>query len=180
MKEQWKPVEGFESIYEVSETGRVRSLDREVSTSENSRAHRKWTARGKELTPTGNGRGYLIVGLCDGEKRVNRYVHRLVAEAFIGSIDGLEVDHIDDDKANNAASNLRVCTRKQNVRNQNKNVGCSGFLGVVRKNKGWRGIVHSDGKRKYTAVYSAPMDAAIARDELAKKIHGDFARLNFA
>ena len=61
--------------------------------------------------------GYMHVGLYDGDKRVNVYVHRLVAEAFLTRISGdLEVNHLDGDKSNNRVDNLEWCTRSDNAR----------------------------------------------------------------
>lgn len=97
--ETWKPVRGYEGIYEVSDLGRVMSL-----------------RTGKILKNQPN-RGYLCTTLTN--QTTKRFsVHRLVYEAFHGPIpDGLQIDHIDGDKANNTLSNLRAVTPKENVNN---------------------------------------------------------------
>ena len=70
---------------------------------------------GKVLTPTDNGYGYLVVHLRDTH-RVSRYVHRLVAEAFIDNPNMLPVvNHLDHNKTNNAVDNLEWTTQKENV-----------------------------------------------------------------
>ena len=62
--------------------------------------------------------GYKRISLFNGTKYVKRYIHRLVAAAFIPNPENLpEIDHIDGDRANNHATNLRWCTRKQNANN---------------------------------------------------------------
>lgn len=67
------------------------------------------------LVPQDNGTGYLKVTLRTKERPVNRYVHRLVAEAFIPNPKKYrEVNHIDGDKTNNCVENLEWCTSKQN------------------------------------------------------------------
>lgn len=72
--------------------------------------------RGKPMKAVDNGRGYGIVSLYVDGKVMTKAVHRLVAEAFIINLKGLpEVDHIDADKTNNHVSNLRWCTRSQNI-----------------------------------------------------------------
>lgn len=105
MGEIWKEVIGYEGLYQVSDHGRVRSV-----------------RRGIVLKPgAGGGRrnSYLFVVLCVNNVRNNQLVHRLVAKAFLGVHD-LEVNHIDEDPHNNAASNLEWCTRQENVDHSKK------------------------------------------------------------
>ena len=112
MIEEWRPIEGYEGLYEVSNTGRVRSVDRYIKTCYGSyRLH-----KGKVLSPTKDRYGYLKVILsCNGKcKTIN--VHKLVAQAFIENPDNLpEVNHINEDKTNNRADNLEFCDHKYNM-----------------------------------------------------------------
>lgn len=109
--EQWKPVVGFESSYEVSDLGRIRSLDRIVR-GKNGGAQRR---RGIVLSP-GIGRGYPMVSLKGGAgKSKTICVHRLVMQSFVGECpEGYEVAHGDGVRTNNKLSNLRYDTRKGN------------------------------------------------------------------
>lgn len=108
MEEIWKPIEGYEGFYEVSNLGRVRSLW--------FRNNHSLVKRNKIMSATDNGHGYLIVGLNKEAKRKNYYVHRLVAKAFIPNPDNLPViDHIDHDRSNNAVTNLQWLTQKDNI-----------------------------------------------------------------
>lgn len=105
--ETWKPVPGWESSYEVSDLGRVRSLPRRVASSYGSTS---WN-RGRVLAQS-KVCGYPGVSLGRG-KRAN--VHRLVAAAFLGPCpDGMLVRHLDGDRANSVVSNLAYGTHREN------------------------------------------------------------------
>lgn len=109
--EIWKPVAGYEGLYEVSNMGNVRSLDRTVK-NKNGLAVKK----GKVIKQAGVNSGYLRVNLWKDNMGSCFLVHRLVAEAFIGNPDNLpEVNHIDENKHNNCANNLEYCDRRYNA-----------------------------------------------------------------
>ena len=110
MIEEWRPIEGYEGLYEVSNTGRVRSLDMYVK-GKSYRLH-----KGKVLSPGKNKNGYLKVNLHYNGKRETITVHRLVAQAFIENPDNLpQVNHKDEDKTNNNVDNLEWCDVKYNL-----------------------------------------------------------------
>ena len=110
--EVWKDVQGFEGRYQVSNMGRVRSLDR---WSLDERPH---FIKGMMLKPSLNkGRGYMRVSLSDGHRNYKHYeVHRLVALHFVpGYKDGLVVNHKNEVKTDNRAENLEWCTYQYNL-----------------------------------------------------------------
>lgn len=114
-KEVFLPVAGYEGLYEVSNLGRVRSLDRIITTS--SGVKRRY--RGKTLTPaTANKWGHRVVNLCGKGGRVTQKVHQvhtLVLTAFVGPRpEGMECCHQDGDPSNNILSNLRWDTPSSN------------------------------------------------------------------
>lgn len=115
--EEWRPVVGYEGYYEVSNLGRVRSLDRRVSNgSGNTRI-----ARGVMLKPSlRDGFKYYVVNLGHGRgRRRTVQVHILVLEAFVGPRpDGLIACHNDGIHLNNRSSNLRWDTYSENLRDQ--------------------------------------------------------------
>jgi hypothetical protein len=78
-RERWRPVTGWKGLYQVSDRGRVRSLDRRVSTGTGTRLH-----RGRLLTPVTMRSGYQRVVLCNGSLQVVLPVGRLVLFAFRG------------------------------------------------------------------------------------------------
>lgn len=115
-EEIWKPVVGHEGSYEVSNLGRVRSLDRDITIQTRWGMSATRSLKGRVLRHTDNGTGYLQVQLCDSAGRHPMLVHRLVAAAFVGRADGREfVNHIDGNKTNNTAANLEWCTRTENM-----------------------------------------------------------------
>lgn len=102
--EEWKPIPGYENKYEVSNEGRVRSLN----------YHQ--TGKTKLLKARKVGGGYLGVVLCKDREKKHHLVHRLVFEAFRGKIPtGMQINHLDENKLNNLIENLEVCTPKENL-----------------------------------------------------------------
>lgn len=109
--EEWRPIEGFEGLYEVSNLGNVKSVERYVF---HLRYGKKFIKE-KIRKPIDSGIGYLQVVLFKNGKRKNHLVHRLVAEAFISNPNNLpQVNHKDEDKTNNNVNNLEWCTSKYN------------------------------------------------------------------
>ena len=112
MEESWKPVVGYEGLYEVSDLGRVRSLDRVVKGKRNS----KWERKGRILQQADRGNGYYAVCLHKSGTQKMYLVHRLVAVAFIPNpFNKPCVNHLDENKQNNAISNLEWATYKENT-----------------------------------------------------------------
>jgi hypothetical protein len=112
----WKPVVGYEGFYEVSDSGLVRSIDRQVLFN-GTMALR----RGKIISPDVCHAGHRRVALSrDGVLR-RVFIHRLVLEAFVGPCpDGMECAHNDNNPANNCVSNLRWDTRSGNFSDKKK------------------------------------------------------------
>lgn len=90
------------------------------------------------------------------------------------------VDHINGDTMNYAKHNLRVCTRRENVLNQESNRGKSKYKGVswCKQTNKWRAQIQYDGKHICCGRYTVEKDAAIAYNVKAKELFGDFAKLN--
>lgn len=109
MKRKWKPVKGFEGLYECSNLGEVKSLERLDS--------RGRKVKEKLLSPGKNGKGYLQVNLSkNGVKKPFR-INRLVYEAFVGEIPSKwEINHLDENKENNHLENLEACSHGDNMR----------------------------------------------------------------
>ena len=101
--EIWKDIDGYEGLYQVSNLGRVKSLN-----------YRR-TGKERILKALKDRYGYLHVKLCKDGKAKEYTIHRLVAEAFLYNPNGFsDVNHKDEDKENNAVGNLEWCSHKYN------------------------------------------------------------------
>ena len=106
MEEEWRDIEGYKCLYQVSNMGKVKSLNY------------KRTCKEKILKTGKNKNGYLRVILCKNNKHKKFLVHRLVATAFIDNPENKpNIDHINTIKDDNRAENLRWCTQKENIYN---------------------------------------------------------------
>lgn len=113
IEEIWKPVKDYEGLYEVSNLGRVRSVDRFVLGSKGSLRHIK----GKYLIPHKNNKGYYLCDLYKENRRKNVLLHRAVAEAFVPNEYNLPyINHIDNNRENCVFTNLEWCTQSYNVK----------------------------------------------------------------
>lgn len=100
MEEVWKPVAGYEGLYEVSNLGNIYSI------------------KLKRNVGYGNKEGYITVSLTKNNERREYLAHRIVAEAFIPNPENKPcVDHVDTNRKNNRVDNLRWCTYAENNAN---------------------------------------------------------------
>ena len=132
-EEIWKPIVDYEGYYEVSNLGRVRSVDRYVPRKNQSPQY----FEGKILKPAINPAGYAWVRISNGRTVKMCRIHRLVAEAFIPNPNNYPIiNHKDENKQNNSIDNLEWCTysynatynnsmrARINTRNKNQSYGC--------------------------------------------------------
>lgn len=107
------------------------------------------------------------------------HMHRLI----MACPDGMVVDHINGNRLDNRKANLRICTVEENNRNRKKhNGGTSRYKGVCRKvenSNSWTVYIAARGRSFYLGSYSTEKEAALVYDRAARRLHGEFARLNF-
>ena len=124
------------------------------------------------------------MGLSSGNVRNNCYVHRLVANEFLGNSenhDNYVVDHIDRDKTNNAVYNLRYITKCQNQMNKSKGIlkqYASQYKGVSKSKGKWQARMRFQGKNYHLGFYDLEEEAATAYNMKALELAGDYACLN--
>lgn len=106
MEEVWKDIVGYEGLYQISNLGRVKSLNY------------KHTGKERILKDRKTNKGYLRAVLYKEGKQKQFLVHRLVAEAFVPNPENKPcIDHIDTNPLNNVCTNLRWVTQKENCNN---------------------------------------------------------------
>lgn len=127
--EIWKDIQGFEGHYQVSNLGRVRSLDTKINSPGSVRQRPYcYTIKGRIMKPHKSNSGYMFVQLTENHHQHGLFIHRIVATAFLPNPNKYDyVNHKDEDKTNNfifihsdgsvdsEKSNLEWCTAKYNV-----------------------------------------------------------------
>ena len=147
MEEIWKPIPGFKGMYEASNLGRIRNVER-IIIDKRGRDHPiKGCVRKLHTTPTCP---YYVIVLSKGRREFHNYlVHRLIASTFLKDYTPeLEINHIDGNKHNNRVDNLEMATRLENITHARKtglanDVGTNNSRSVlsealVRKGKVYR------------------------------------------
>jgi hypothetical protein len=122
-----------------------------------------------------NGAFYVI---SKTRERHGHWMHRVIMG--LERDNPLSVDHKNRNPLDNRRENLRIATLSQNVMNKPAAANQYGFRGVRKNRTSFYGTVSANGKREYTKSFATPEEAARAYDELATKLHGEFAFLNFS
>lgn len=108
--ETWKDIPSYEGLYQVSDYGRVKSLERLVKNGKDRFYLKKETILKQSMTTT----GYKMIGFSVNKEVKYFKVHRLVMAAFFGESE-LTVNHKDGNPINNHISNLEYCTQAENL-----------------------------------------------------------------
>ena len=157
MEETWKDIAGYEGLYQVSNLGKIKSF----------RQGKRTNAKDEYiLKPSLSNNGYQQVTLYRNQQDRHKFlVHRLVAIAFVDNPNNLEaVNHIDEDKNNNAADNLEWCTISYNNAYGTAKIRCSITAGKRIEQFTIKGI--------YLATY-ASLSVASQITGISKHVIGD-------
>lgn len=158
--EIWKYVKGYDGYYQVSDLGRVKSLDRKVKCVGGFYAEKKGKILKKSLAKN----GYFVINLCKEKRQSTSYIHKLVACAFLNHIkDGynLVINHIDRNKENNNLSNLEVITQRENCCKDHIK-SSSKYKGVYWEydRKKWRSRLYVNNKKIHIGRFDSEKEAS--------------------
>ena len=169
-KEIYKDVLNYEGVYQVSNLGNVKSLERKVKHCMGGfRLVKKMVLK----QAIGSG-GYFLVSLFKEGKQKTVRVHQLVAEAFLNHVsDGynLVINHINFIKTDNCVENLEITTQRQNT-NQKHIKSSSKYVGVhlQKASKKWISHIAINGKQKYLGIFKDELEAHQAYESALKRL----------
>ena len=165
----WKDIKGYESIYQVSNDGCVRTFRRKDGF-----VGFKICNTPRMMSVIDKDNGYKYVTLVKNGKRKNHYVHRLVAEAFIGNIpNGYVVNHLDYDRSNNNVRNLEIATQAENTNYSRERMrkpkpkGDNHYICYRKRFNNYEVTVN----RHYLGTYPTIEEARKVRDDYVSKIN---------
>jgi len=164
--EEWKPVENYETQYEVSSHGRIRSLNRLIKTGIRHSDYRE--TKGKLLKLNLKRNGYLSVDLSNEGKVKTMTVHRIVANAFLQNDSKPQVNHKNGNKTDNRVTNLEWATRSENQTHRFKVLGHTGKLKPVKCVQ--TGEVHGSSKQAAEWLNATKYQYSKQVTTLARKI----------
>jgi hypothetical protein len=156
MNEVWRNIPGYESLYQVSNCGRIKSL---------ARFSRNQYGQERILKLSDDGHGYLQVTLCNNGRKMFK-VHRLVWDSFgkknQPSKYKMHIDHIDGNPKNNHIDNLQLLTIRQNVTKEFQQKQTKYPPGVTfhKSCKKFQAQIRIKGKRKYLGCFANPITAS--------------------
>lgn len=172
--EVWMDVPGYEEYYEVSNQGRIRSLDRTVLTKNGQeRFYKGQIFEGSDV------KGYKIVCISRDGKQERFYIHQLVAMTFLNHTPNgntLVIDHVDGDKLNNRVDNLQIVTHRQNLSSchrKDRNTLTSEYIGVSynKATQKWEAGIKFKGKKIGLGYFNNEIDAAKAYQKALSKVN---------
>lgn len=153
--EVWKDIIGYEGFYQISNLGKIKSLDKISSIGRR--------VKGKVLKLQINSAGYYSISLCKNRNVCTKMVHQLVAIMFLKHTPNrlnLVVNHIDFNKLNNTVSNLEIITNRDNTNKLHIKTSSS-FVGVSwnKEINKWQAQIFINRKQKYLGSFVSEIEA---------------------
>lgn len=172
-EEVWKDIVGYEGYYQVSNFGRVRSLDRIIESEYRS----PQLMKGKIKKVTRRDDGYEYVVLYRNNKGKNKYIHRLVAKSFVPNPENLPIiNHKDENPSNNCPSNLEWCDHQYNLTYGDKVERVTNSEGYRERTKRIRKpiyVIDKKGNRKrYDSLTSAANELNLEQPSISACLKG--------
>ncbi len=167
MEETWKPIIGYEKLYEISNFGRARALKKSWISYRGGIQTKEKVLLKQCLNP----KGYFFVKLSHNGKCVNAYIHTLVWDHFGDKArDGRKilVDHIDNNPSNNRIDNLQTLSQRENIikgyikiRKSSKYIGVTWF----NRDKNWKAQIYANGVHKHLGYFKCETAAYLCYEK---------------
>lgn len=154
MEEEWRSIKDYEGLYEVSNLGRVKSLERYVKHN----LERSRFVKERILIPGKNSIGYLAINLYKDSIKKNISIYQLVAITFLNHIPNgykIVVDHIDNNKLNDRLDNLQLITARKNTSKDKS----TNLTGVRPQGKKFQSVITISGKTVNLGTFNTPKEA---------------------
>ncbi len=156
--EEFKDIKGYKGLYKVSNYGNIISLK---------------YGKKKVLKPY-DLKGYCRIGLSNSYGRKHFLIHRLVAEAFLGydkNTYNSVIDHINNNKKDNAVTNLQIITQRLNA-SKDRNNGSSSYIGVTwdKSRAKWKSSMYHNGKHIFLGRFNCELAASYAYNKALAEI----------
>lgn len=158
--EEWRDVIGYEGLYQVSNFGNVKSLDRLIIAPQGKRK-----VTGVALKPCISNKGYFMVSLFKDNKGSTKTIHSLVAKHFIDNHNNYsDINHIDCNKLNNDTDNLEYCSHKNNMEHASRH----GIMGKRNRLEQWEvdsivNLTKTGYSQHYIAKFLARSQAVVSK-----------------
>jgi hypothetical protein len=166
INEIWKAIPNCDGIYEISNLGRIKKPAQTYKSG--------WSRQEKITFGDISKRGYKTIGLFQGGKYKIRYIHRLVAEAFVRNPENQkDVNHINGIKSDNRAENLEWVNQRENKSHSLLNNKSEKLTGVCYRPKQilrpWEAKIHLNGKTQYLGIFKTQQEASEAYQRALKE-----------